>query len=56
MVTDQAALAVGQQPEIMAPGGAADLLAVRAASLREAVAMGPADRIVWRRGRRLAVS
>ncbi len=56
MVTDQAALAVGQQPETLAPGGAADLLAVRAGSLREAIAMGPTDRLVWRRGRLLEIS
>lgn len=32
------------------PGCAADLVAVRAATVREAIAFGPADRMVWRRG------
>ncbi len=36
------------------PGAPADLIAVPAASLREAIAMGAPRRIVWRRGRRLS--
>ena len=35
-------------------GQRADLVAVRAATLREAIAFGPTDRIVWRNGQRLA--
>ena len=34
-------------------GAPANLLAVRAATVREAIAFGPSDRIVWRRGDRL---
>lgn len=52
-VTDQAAHATGRPPGTITPGAPADLLAVRAASLREAIATGPADRLVWRRGRLL---
>ncbi len=36
------------------PGAVADLVAVRADSLGDAVARAPADRIVWRRGRVVA--
>jgi hypothetical protein len=35
-------------------GERADLVAVKAATVREAIAFGPAERIVWRNGRRLA--
>lgn len=35
----------------VAPGQRADLLAVRAATVREAIAFGPNDRMVWHRGR-----
>src|SRR5688572_14014060 len=35
-------------------GARADLLAVRASTLREAIAFAPSDRIVWRQGRQLA--
>ncbi len=35
----------------VAPGDQADLLAVRAATVREAIAFGPNDRMVWHRGR-----
>jgi cytosine/creatinine deaminase len=52
-VTDEARRAVGREPVIVAPRAPADLLAVRAGSLREAIAIGPADRRVWRRGRML---
>jgi cytosine/creatinine deaminase len=52
-VTDQARRVVGGPPDGTAPGARADLIAVRAASLRAAVAAAPADRMVWRRGRLL---
>jgi len=52
-VADEAAGVVGAEPVMLAPGDLADLVAVRAATLREAIAYGPPDRIVWRRGRRL---
>ncbi|MDQ3543217.1 MAG: amidohydrolase family protein [Actinomycetota bacterium] len=51
-VTDDAAAAIGLDRQTIAPGQMADLLAVRAGSLREAIAFGPADRIVWRAGQR----
>jgi cytosine deaminase len=51
-VTDEARRAVGSDPTAVAPGAPADLLAVRAGSLREAIAFGPPDRMVWHRGRR----
>lgn len=35
----------------VAPGDRADLVAVRAATVREAIAFGPNDRMVWHRGR-----
>jgi cytosine deaminase len=35
-------------------GQPADLVAARAATVREAIAFGPTDRIVWRNGQRLA--
>ncbi len=54
-VTDQARRAVGGAPASVAPGAPADLLAVRAASLREAIACAPADRKVWRRGALITV-
>ena len=49
-VTDNAATATGAGVISCTPGSPADLLAVRASSLREAIAFGPADRHVWRRG------
>jgi cytosine deaminase len=51
-VTEHAATATGRQPSSISAGQPADLLAVRAGSLREALAFGPADRIVWRAGER----
>ncbi len=51
-VTDDARRAVHRPPLAVAPGAPADLVAVRAASLRAAIATGPPERIVWRRGRR----
>jgi hypothetical protein len=38
----------------VAVGAPANLLAVRAATVREAIAFGPPDRIVWRNGERVA--
>jgi cytosine deaminase len=55
-VADEAAGIVGVEPVTLSPGDVADLVAVRAATLREAIAYGPPDRIVWRRGRRLAAT
>jgi cytosine deaminase len=49
-VTDQARRAVGGEPAGIAPGAPADLLAVPAGSLREAIASAPASRKVWHRG------
>ncbi len=55
-VTDEASRAVGRTPPpVVAPGAPADLLAVRAGSLREAIAFAPLDRIVWRHGRRSCI-
>jgi cytosine deaminase len=51
-VTEASAAATGQGAAIIAAGQRADLLAVRARSLREAIAFGPADRVVWRAGQR----
>jgi cytosine deaminase len=53
-VTDAARRAVGRPANGITTGAPADLLAVRAASLREAIATGPALRMVWHRGRRVA--
>ena len=49
-VADNAARVVGRSPVTIAPGDRADLLAVRAATVREAIAFGPRDRMVWHRG------
>lgn len=49
-VTASSALATGRPPATIAPGQPADLIAVPAASLREAIATGAARRRVWRRG------
>jgi cytosine deaminase len=46
------ARALGRAAEL-APGAPANLLAVPAATVREAIAFGPGDRAVWRRGVRL---
>jgi cytosine deaminase len=54
MVTDAARTALGRAPVAIAPGSAAELVAVPASSLRQAIAFGPADRKVWHRGRRVA--
>ena len=50
-VTTSAGAALGLPEARVAVGAAADLLAVPATTLREAIAFGPADRMVWRRGR-----
>ena len=52
-VTDESRRAVGRVPVAVVTGAPADLLAVRAGSLRAAIATGPPDRMVWRRGRLL---
>jgi cytosine deaminase len=49
-VTEMAARATGVAPTRIAPGEPADLIAVPAASLREAMASGAPGRRVWRRG------
>lgn len=49
-VTDAASLAVARPVPEVAAGHPADLLAVAASSLREAIAFAPARRRVWRRG------
>lgn len=51
-VTNGAATATGQHAQSVAVGERADLLAVRAGSLREALAFGAPHRIVWRTGQR----
>lgn len=51
-VSEAPAKALGRRAEL-AVGAPADLVAVRAATVREAIAFGPTDRIVWRRGARL---
>ncbi len=53
-VSAVAAAVVGARPVSIAPGAGADLLAVRAATIREAIAFGPPERIVWHRGNVLA--
>jgi cytosine deaminase len=49
-VSSEAARVVGCEAAAVAPGSTADLVAVRAHTVREAIAFGPDDRIVWRRG------
>ncbi len=49
-VTTESARVVGRSPVRVAAGDRADLLAVRAATVREAIAFGPRDRMVWHRG------
>ena len=49
-VTSWSAAATGRTPRAIAPGEPADLIAVPAASLREAIAAGAPTRRVWRRG------
>jgi cytosine deaminase len=52
-VTDDARRAVGRRAGGITTGAPADLLAVRAASVREAIATAPAHRMVWHGGRRV---
>ncbi len=51
MVSTQAATVLGRPPATVAPGAPADLVAVEADSLRQAIAFGPAGRRVWHAGR-----
>src|SRR5688572_22538107 len=55
MVSTQAAAVLGRPPAAVAPGAPADLVAVEADSLRQAIAFGPAGRRVWHRGRPVPV-
>ena len=50
-VSTAARRVIGAPQAAIEPGAPADLIAVRAATLREAIAFGPADRMVWRGGR-----
>ncbi len=52
-VTDAARTALGLPAVAVAAGAPADLMAVRAATVREAIANGPAARQIWRRGVRI---
>ncbi|MGB0112028.1 MAG: amidohydrolase family protein [Ilumatobacteraceae bacterium] len=49
-VSSASAAALDLEVGTIAPGAAADLLAVRATTVREAIAFGPDARRVWRRG------
>lgn len=50
MVGEHARAVLGLPPAGPVPGAVADLVALRADSLTDAVARAPADRLVWRRG------
>lgn len=53
MVTDAGRIALGQEPFGVEPGAPADLVAIRADSIRQAIAFaptGPTARKVWHRG------
>ena len=52
-VTDAARTALGLPPVAVVAGAPADLMAVRATTVREAIANGPAGRLVWKRGVRI---
>ncbi len=52
-VSTESAKATGLAPVEVAVGSSAHLVAARADTLREAIAFGPTERIVWRHGRRL---
>ncbi|MEY3806931.1 MAG: putative cytosine deaminase [Actinomycetota bacterium] len=56
MVTHNASTVVHGTQNHLEVGHRADLVAVRAANIREAIAMGPADRIVIKNGRIVALS
>jgi cytosine/creatinine deaminase len=51
LVSTRARVAMGLEPVTLAPGDPAELLLVRAATTRQAVADAPAERIVVHRGR-----
>jgi cytosine deaminase len=53
-VSRDSARAVGADEVDLTPGSRAHLLACRASTVREAIAFGPSDRIVWRNGARLS--
>ncbi|MFT4656123.1 MAG: cytosine deaminase [Candidatus Aldehydirespiratoraceae bacterium] len=52
-VSTQSARATGRSAVAIAPGSPAHLVAARSATVREAIAFGPADRMVWRSGVRV---
>jgi cytosine deaminase len=52
-VTEAPRRALGLPAAAITPGAPADLMAVRAATVREAIATGPCGRRVWRRGVRI---
>lgn len=49
-VSDEARRVLGREVVSLTVGSPADLLAVRAGTLRQALAAGPSDRLVWRTG------
>jgi cytosine deaminase len=55
-VSSAAATVIGHRPASIEPGSSADLFAVRADSLRAAVAFAPEERVVFRAGRRIEPS
>ncbi|WP_420453737.1 amidohydrolase family protein [Ilumatobacter sp.] len=52
-VSTASAAATGREAVTVEVGSAAHLVAVRADTVREAIAFGPADRVVWRAGERV---
>lgn len=50
MIGSEARALLGADPRDVEPGVAADLVAVRAASVADAIATAPSERKVWRRG------
>lgn len=54
MVGATARAVIGAEPAGPEPGARADLVAIRARSVQEAIALAPADRWVWRAGRLLS--
>ena len=52
-VSGESARATGREPIAIAPGSPAHLVAVGSDTVRDAIAFGPADRIVWRHGARV---
>ncbi|TDE95901.1 hypothetical protein EXU48_06490 [Occultella glacieicola] len=54
MVSADARAVIGRAPAGPVPGARADLVAIRADSVRDAVALAPAERLVWRAGRLVA--